>query len=615
MLPDEYVVVADPVIHGCAYDAIAVGPQGLAVMRVKDGERAGAANGSAANGGAGGRGNGQSPLPPGPPLGPVQAFLSEEFPALHPAMRYIVAVRDPEADLPTWRIAEADAMAVDTLAKAVTLSDQPPDPALADETAREDLAVALRDRQLTVGQRAAKPFVFRSGGLLGASAKAWTVRDVVAHMDRHHSDGIFHLCNGTLEQWLLEEGAPHLAKLAHRAVIEGKNDRRRALEIFLIGTGLVARPRLALNPKQVNLGYILDGTTASELLRIRRGRGRGYLYGKLVAGEQWLHLSPKDFTSNAADVVVTVDTTPLLIGPESYRAEVLVASSACAEPEPVPVRFRVVAMPSSLNRWLLRPLAGLLLAGLFGAVIGWLFARSSTVSVLAVSLPILSLPVVSLPAAPVSEWPFLRALPSMELLWIAPIALLWAILGAARGATQPPAWPIHFAVYRWLRRTVKWAAGLAVVAALATWGWGRSLGVDVTRAFYLVAALCGLAAAVLPSTIGEIQSSRALRNPVLLTGRRQAISSAVRGAAGVFLLLVLLSAPRFLVPAIGSPQAREALQTAQGWGMTGLERMSATIDDLFNQFTLRYYDRRAPAEPAAAPASPETPLPVAGGKP
>jgi hypothetical protein len=53
-----------------------------------------------------------------------------------------------------------------------------------------------------------------------------------------------------------------------------------------------------------------------------------------------------------------------------------------------------------------------------------------------------------------------------------------------------------------------------------------------------------------------------------------------------------------------------------------LERMSATIDDLFNQFTLRYYDRRAPAEPAvapaepaAAPASPETPLPAPGGKP
>ena len=43
MLPDEYVVVADPVVHGCAYDAIAVGPQGLAVMRVKNGARGGGA--------------------------------------------------------------------------------------------------------------------------------------------------------------------------------------------------------------------------------------------------------------------------------------------------------------------------------------------------------------------------------------------------------------------------------------------------------------------------------------------------------------------------------------------------------------------------------------------
>ena len=544
--------------------------------------------------GAGAMGIPTPGAPLGPPLGPVQAFVREEFPALHPAMRYIVAERDPEADLPTWRVAEADDMTVDTLADAITLSDQPPDPALADETVREDLAVALRDRQLTVGQRASKPFVFRSGGLLGASVKAWTVRDVVAYMDRHPADGIFHLCNGTLERWLLEEGAPHLARLAHQAVIEGRNDRRRALEIFLIGTGLVARPRLALSPKQANLGDILDGASASDVLRIRRGRGRGYLFGTLAAGEQWLHLAPKEFGGNGADVVVTVDTTSLLIGPEPYRADVLVASSAGAEPQPVPVRFRVVAMPSAFNRPVLRPLAGLLLAGLLGAAIGWLFARSSTVSA--------------------TELPFLGALPSMDLIWIAPVALLWAILGAARGASQPPAWPIHFAVYRWLRRTVKWAAVLAVVAALATWGWGRSLGVDVTRSFYLVAALCGLAAAVLPSTIGEIQTSRALRNPTLLTGRRRAIGSAVRGAAGVLLLLALLAAPRFLLPAIGSPQAREALQTAQGWGVTGLERMSVAIDDLFNQFTLRYYDRRAPAEPGAAPVSIETSVPVAGGK-
>jgi len=123
--------------------------------------------------------------------------------------------------------------------------------------------------------------------------------------------------------------------------------------------------------------------------------------------------------------------------------------------------------------------------------------------------------------------------------------------------------------------------------------------------------LGGLAAAILPSTIGEIQSARALRNPGLLSGRRRAIGSAVRGAAGVLLLLALLAAPRFLLPAIGTPQAREALQTAQGWGVTGLERLGAAIDELFNQFTLRYYDRRAPE---AAPASIETPVPAAGGK-
>ena len=211
-------------------------------------------------------------------------------------MRYIVAERDPEADLPTWRVAEADAIAAE-----IPWPKQSPYP-----ISRPIRPWPMRRRGKIWRWRCATgsspsvsgpPSRSSSGpaACWALQAKAWTVRDVVATMDRHPSDGIFHLCNGTLEHWLLEEGAPHLAKLAHQAVIDGKNDRRRALEIFLIGTGLVARPRLALNPKQVNLGYILDGTTASELLRIRRGRGRGYLYGKLAAGEQWLHLCAQGF--------------------------------------------------------------------------------------------------------------------------------------------------------------------------------------------------------------------------------------------------------------------------------------------------------------------------------
>jgi hypothetical protein len=572
MLPQEYTVVSEPTVHRCLFDAVVVGPNGLVALQASDDV------------------SGDVLTAPADPatcgdIRALQAFVSEEFPALRPAYREFAVERDPTSTLPLWRVAGAETTASGSLADAITAEDALADPALADEALRDELAVALRDRRLTASQHTTQPFVFRSSRLLGLSAKAWSIRDAVAIMDRHPDDGIYHLTNGTLERWLREEGAPHLAQLAHDAVLEGKNDRRRALEIFLVGTGLVSRPELLVRPKVLDLGYVLNGAPVAGLLRLQHGRGRGYLFGSLTAVETWLRLDPKEFAGRSTDIVVSADTSLLPIVTEPVRASLLVGANASKEPISVPVQFHIATTPARFNRIALRPLAGLSVAGALGVFIGLLFGIAG------VPAPLLG------GAGPL----FSGAGPLLgdTLFWVAAIGSLWALLGLIRGAKQPEAWPVHYATVRWLRRILMWAGGLMCIAVLAVWGWGRDS--DISLVF---AALGGLAAGILPATIGEVQAAGALDNPALLTGRYRAMGSVVRTAAGVLLLVAFLSAPRVVVPTLESPTGREALRTVQVQTESHWQRLNEGVGGLVTRLYLRYYDRRVPVEPTSVPKAP-----------
>jgi hypothetical protein len=74
------------------------------------------------------------------------------------------------------------------------------------DPAAEELAVALCEWQLTACQRAAEPFIFRTG-----VHAMWTVQSAVQHMERHPADGVYHLHNCTLARWLRAQGAEKLA--------------------------------------------------------------------------------------------------------------------------------------------------------------------------------------------------------------------------------------------------------------------------------------------------------------------------------------------------------------------------------------------------------------------
>ena len=571
MLPQEYTVVSEPTVHRCLFDAVVVGPNGLVALQARDGV------------------SGDLLTAPADPaacgdIRALQAFVGEEFPALRPAYREFAVERDPTSTLPLWRVAAADATATGSLADAIAAEDVPADPALADEIVRDELAVALRDRRLTASQQTTQPFVFRSSRVLGLSAQAWSIREAVAIMDRQPDDGIYHLTNGTLEHWLRDEGAPHLAQLAHDAVLEGKNDRRRALEIFLMGTGLVSRPELVVRPKVLDLGYVLNGAPVAGLLRLQHGRGRGYLFGSLTAVETWLRLDPKEFAGRSTDIVVSADTSLLPIVTEPVRASLLIDANASNEPIPVHVQFHIATTPARFNRIALRPLAGLAVAGALGVFIGLLFGIAG------VRAPLLD-----------AEGPlFSGAGPLLgdTLFWVAAIGSLWALLGLIRGAKQPQAWPVRYATVRWLRRILMWAGALMVVAVLAVWGWVHDSDISL-----VLAALGGLAAGILPATIGEVQATGALDNPALLTGRYRAMGSVVRTAAGVLLLVALLSAPRVVVPTLESPTGREALRTVQVQTEGHWQRLNEGVGGLVTRLYLRYYDRRVPIQPTPAPSS------------
>jgi hypothetical protein len=601
-LPDEFAVVADPVLHRCPLDAVVVGPGGLTLIS-EDG------NPSQAPSPAGARPvRRAAPSREQTSTAAVQSFVNDEFPKLRLPVHYLAALRDPTAELRSWNVADLFGTRPESLAEAVMRVQAADGDVLSTPEAREALATAVRDRRFTVNQRATRPFVFRGGGLLRVGTRAWTIRAAVEHMDRYPADGVYHLCNGTLARWLQEQGAADLAGLAKWAVHEGRSDRRRALEIFLLGTGLVARPRLAARPKELDLGYVLSGETATGRLRLKRGRGRGYLFGNLETSAAWLRAEPGSFAGGPVAVTVSAETLALQISPDPYEEALLVASNASEEPIPLPVRLRVVAEPAPASRWVQRPLAGLLLGALLGGLIGWLWAQVAP----------------ALPVRITAHLPFGEALD-----WTLTVMAFWAIIGLVRGLIQPPAWPVRYAAGRWLAQLAGWASLLALLGAAAAWWTQQAFGpfASPPRYVYVQAALVGVALSTLPASIFSLRRAKApapaapqqwVAAPGGAVGAssdptsesRRNVRRALWGAVAVVaLILALVLTPKLVRTNWTEVRAQGNVVTAESWAATQWDRLNGAADDLMNRFYLRYYDRRAPEQPK--PASTPAPVPTA----
>ncbi len=584
VLPDDYFVVADPVVCRQEIPALVVGPAGVVVVDVEEVPAAGA----------------DAPTPEMDSLQAVQRFLAEEFGALRLTVTWFRVAAPPlratswiAAPLATWQIRAPAEVAGQELAQAILSLPAPAEAISADSATREMLAVAFRDRQISPWQRTGRPFIFRSShGLLGTPKQAWTIYDAIQHMDRHPEDGIYHLRNRSLEQWLTGEGALHLAALARGAADRCLDDPRRGLEEFLRATGLVTRPQPIVRPRRLDLGYILAGQSATGRFTIQKGPGPGYLIGHLDTSDPCLRVAPTAFSGEEVEVAVTVDTADLLIQSRPYEA--LVAIHAGDDPITVPVRFQVMPIPATWHRYFGRPLIGMVAGAAIGAFLGLVWWLSIGLD----------------PAGPLSRW-----LPGTPLFWIALFTLLWAIMGLLRGLLQPPAWPVSYALLRWLYSVVIWACALGLFGATAVWLWhqgylepGSASGPGMWIALHYGAAL-----SCLPATLEEVLAAQA-RDTARPPRRWRQIGRRIAWAVTSAGLLVTLA----MAPAILKPAWERSLQ---GEGFAGLQRQaleklaeaSLTADRWLRELYLVLYDRQWPisAGPTSAPA---TPVAAPGGR-
>ncbi len=349
------------------------------------------------------------------------------------------------------------------------------------------------------------------------------------------------------------------------------------LEKFLIGSGLVRRPRLSLRPKAMTLRYILAGQQAECLLRVRKGRGRGYLFGMLHASQPWLRADPAGFSGKPMESVISVGTESLPISATPHAGEIFVESSATAGPVSVPLRFKVVGVPSMPQRWLVRPLTSLILAAALGALLGALIASSG------IGFPMQPLARLSLNVTPLGAWAIL-------------VGLVWGIFGVILGLAQPLAWPIWYANGRWLLRTLIWAATFTVLVAigLVTWHTAYPNGhvpfYAPSRAALWFAAL---ALSIFPAALGELWSFHSTRGRTVLLRQQPLLRPGLLILIAGVLALLLVAGIRLVGPTIEQVDVERALQTSERFVDEQWLRFEGSMNRLVDDLTLRFYDRRA----------------------
>jgi hypothetical protein len=585
-LPAGYFVVENPAVQGQVLDAVVFGAQGLFVLHTRNwsGEIEPTSHGDwRVRLPSGEQGSYPSPTRAVQQAeAALRAFFRDEFPALQPAIHPLLVLTDPDATIVGEMPPALPAVTAAGVVVAIESVPAVPDGDLPDEAQRESLAIALRDRRLTVSQRAQQPFIFRGG------KKVWTVREAVQHMDHHPNDGIYHLKNGTLTRWLEEQGAPHLATLARAALVGREMDPRVSVEKFLIGTGLVERPKLQVSPLPVNLGCVTSGETCSATIEVRQGRGRGYLFGRMSTSKPWLRVEPNEFSGQALTAVVTANAAALPIQQEPWQAEILVESSASEAPVSVPVQFVVTGQPAPMARNVFRPLVGFLVAGLVGALIGWALG-----SLAGTEMPGLLARLTGGTLSPAVFWALV-------------IGLGWAACGAIRGARQRPSWPVGYATGRFLLVLAIWAGGLLLGAAVGLWLWSLLSGHPapaLTSAEGLRVILTALALAVIPAVLSEMRAARQPGDTPIRSDRRSLLRPLVWVGLALVVLAIVAAGTRAAGPAWKQLSASGGLEAAQqkagAWWQDAESRLNSAVD----RYYLERFDRRAKPQPAPAPTA------------
>jgi hypothetical protein len=588
-LPHGFVVARRPVVWRRELDAVVVGRRALFVLYAKDWEGIirPAQNGPWRAG-----------LPSGEEVEHVNparevseaskaltSFLRDEFPALSLDIHHLVVLTNPAATRAAGAESKLPVAPLAAIPDLIAYWEEEGDGEPLDAETQTDLASALRDGRLTPSQRALAPFVFRSSSILRTGRKAWTIRAAVKHVDKHTEDGIHHLRNGTLANWFAEQGAPGLAELARYAMQEHAGDPQAAVETFLIGTGLVQRPKLVVRPARVNVGNILAGDTCGFPLRIGRARRRHYVRCTLKAEEPWLGVEPDIVTGRVMDARVVARTEALPIRSDPYDTSIRLESSVSDESVEVPISLRVVGKLAPLNRYVARPLTGALVGALLGAAVG------SGLGLIGFQAP---------PWLAGIGWTSTSSAATFAIL----VGLFWAALGGILGYAQPLTWPTFRAVGRWVRRLFIWAVTLSTVAVAGLWASRQlsgQLGLAVSGTTFEGAVFIALAAAMLPAAIREIQIGRREAGGPIGSSVQTHLRPLVVGVVCATLMVLLVAGGRVIGPVWGEQDVRGQVVSARGWIGERWGRLEGGVNDFLDQLFIQRYDRRAPPRPTPTP--------------
>ncbi|MEN6478179.1 MAG: nuclease-related domain-containing protein [Anaerolineales bacterium] len=563
-LPDGVFVLPHPRVYGQELGCLVIAPSAIYHLDIRDwsgvvhdrGEEPWLVEGD----------DGQSQSEPSPlrllrtARESIARFLADEAPGLTPAVRGLLVYRGDKPEVVDGEMRVPKLVSVDEAVVAIADAPAMVDSGLETVEDREALAMAFDQRRLAYRQRASRPFVLSTGKHARVRRAGWSPEEVLHLLARHPEPAVQQLLGGSLSEWLQTEGALHLADLATEALSRYPADGHLALEWFLLNSGYMPGPALQLRPAKVRLGYLLAGESATGEVTIDKRRGPGYVFGQATSEDPWLSVAPEVLAGRTRIRITGQISADMQVG--EHHGEVVITAAGVAEPKRIPVVAQVRRVPSKWSRWLLRPLLGLATAAPLGAALGWCAALLLT--------PYVSHGGLGLPLAIGG-------------------AVLWGIMGAIRGAQQPPAWPSLYALAHWLIRVAGWGAGAAalmVVSLLLTAQlWPEAAWVNTTLPVLAGNAVLACLLAVIPATVAEAARNRrsAVHGAGASEGQPRPV---VRGLVLTVLLIGLLWGGRALAstPSVSLSSSATALtERAQGWYGALEQKVNDYVDRLYLQ--------------------------------
>jgi hypothetical protein len=571
-LPLDYMVVISPMVQRVTLPAVIVGPQDLVMLHPGDSKA-----GKGVNIAVTLRKEAQA----------LRSFMNDEFPALNLTIRQLVVILHPEVGIAKGlQRSRVKVVPYSELAADITRELSSEAMPVLKQANRETIAKALLERQLSRNHRASEPFVFRGGNLLGTDRRAWTLSQVFRHMDRYRNDGIFHLENGTLEQWLHNQGALDLATLVGDSSAAYAKDSRAALEIVLVKSGMVRPRALVIRPSSLDLGSIIAGETQKRTITIHALKKRDFLAVTVESRAPWLEVEPSELKGISGSVEVRVNTAKLSIQDKPYETQVVFTSPHIANATILHVQMQVVGEPSHMKRLVLRPLIGLITFGLIGVLLGLAMSRWGMIPPRWLSNTIPGL--------------------SPDIIWGSIFGLFWAVWGVVRGLKQPQSHSELQALLVWLANTALWMIPFGALALTMAWALGLLYPLLKTLpTIQVTVVLVGIGLAIVPSVI--FPSLVKLKTGVGNSKPQPAPHMAEIAITIVVVLLII--GGLFWLPSFLSSSSADSPRTGiSGWVNTQISVVRSWYDHLTEQYYLTRYDRRAPLQATPVPSLKATPL-------